>query len=199
MIKSIQELDLNKKYSYADYLTWQFNEYVELIKGKVFKMSPAPSRKHQSVAWNLTVQIGNYFKEKGCQAFFAPFDVKLVDHRKSTPNEQIFTVVQPDVFVVCDESKLNDQGCTGAPDWIIEIISPSTRKRDLETKYALYAESGVREYWVIQPNDDTVTVFILDDSGGRYQFKGLYPAEAEVSVQIFPDLTVNMRAVFGID
>ena len=87
--------------------------------------------------------------------------------------------------------------CTGAPDWIVEIISPSTRKRDLETKYELYEESGVREYWVIHPNDQTVNVFVLDESG-QYQFKGLYPGEAEVTVHIFPDLKVDLKAVFEL-
>ena len=122
MITDIKQLNLNNFYSYADYLTWRFAERVELIKGKIFKMSPAPSLLHQQVSTALMVQIGRYMTNNPCQVFHAPFDVRLPI--KSTSDEKIDTVLQPDITVVCDESKLDAKGCNGAPDLVVEIISP---------------------------------------------------------------------------
>ena len=128
-ITQLSQLDLNAEYSYADYLTWLFDETVELIKGKIL-MNPAPNFNHHYISKNFLVDIGYFLKGKPCQVFHAPFDVRLYDRKKSiVANQDIFTVVQPDLSVICDSHKLDSQGCLGAPDWIIEIISPSSAKK----------------------------------------------------------------------
>ncbi|HQU57871.1 MAG: Uma2 family endonuclease [Phaeodactylibacter sp.] len=194
-ITDLDQLDLNGIYSYADYLSWHFQERVELIKGKIFKMSPAPSRQHQRIAMELTKQIGLYLEGKICQAYFAPFDVRLFDSRKATKeNEQIHTVVQPDICVICDLSKLDDRGCLGAPDWIIEILSPGNNKNELDNKFRLYEENGVQEYWLVHPSDQTVVVFDLKE--GAYQLRKLYASDDAITVGVFPEFTIDLEKVF---
>ncbi|OWY26127.1 Uma2 family endonuclease, partial [Sphingobacteriales bacterium UPWRP_1] len=185
MITDIAAIDPNSCYSYADYLQWTFEEQLELIKGKIFKMSPAPNRRHQQISGELAKQIAVYLHKSNCKIYHAPFDVRLPDKKKSSPDNQIFTVVQPDICIICDPAKLDERGCLGAPDFIIEIVSPATIKKDLNEKYRLYEESGVREYWIVQPNDQTVTVFTLSEAG-QYQLRKIYSASEEVPVNIFP-------------
>ena len=160
MITDISLLDTNKTYTYANYITWQFKERIELIKGKLFKMSPAPARRHQGISVELSTQFHNYLKKKGCKSYSAPFDVRFP---KGEDDEQTFTVVQPDICVICDKSKLDDRGCVGAPDLIVEILSPATAKKDVKDKFQLYEESGVKEYWIVSPENKLVDVFILKD------------------------------------
>jgi Uma2 family endonuclease len=126
------DLDLSKSYTYADYLTWDFPERLELLLGKIFPMSPAPSTGHQDISSTLMGQIIQYFKNRGCKVFSAPFDVRLPSPSERKKPEYIDTVVQPDLCVVCDLSKLDKRGCLGPPDWIIEIMSPSTSKKDAQ-------------------------------------------------------------------
>ncbi|MEB2786074.1 Uma2 family endonuclease [Algoriphagus persicinus] len=152
-------------YSYADYLTWEIDEMVELIKGKVFRSAAAaPRRKHQEVAGLLHSRFLIHLDGKNCKVFIAPFDVRLPV--KSKKNEEIFTVVQPDICVVCDRSKLDDAGCVGAPDLIVEVLSPGNNKKELRNKYEVYEESGVNEYWVIHPEEETLIINKLID--GNY-------------------------------
>jgi len=133
----VKEPDLAfNNYSYADYLSWTMDEMVEIIKGKVFKMSPAPKKNHQKISWNLSREIGVHLKNKKYQAFSAPFDVRLPV--KSRKNEDIFTVVQPDICIICDLEKLDDAGCVGAPDIIIEILSKGNNKKELKNKYEVF-------------------------------------------------------------
>ena len=147
IITQLSQLDLNKTYSYADYLTWRFDETVELIKGKIMLMSPAPSVRHQRISMNLSGSLFNFFKRKQCQVFAAPLDVRLYDRKKSIlASQDIHTVVQPDLCVICNPEILDEQGCNGAPDWIIEILSKGNSKREMQIKYQLYAESGVQEF-----------------------------------------------------
>lgn len=134
MITKLSDLDFSKSYTYADYLTWQFDEMVELIKGKVYNMSPAPARKHQSVAGNLYVEFAIFLKRKPCKVYSAPFDVRLT---KINEDKKTTTVIQPDICVVCDPSKLDTAGCVGAPDLIVEILSPSTSDKDVRVKFDL--------------------------------------------------------------
>lgn len=150
------------KYSYADYLRWDMHEMVEIIKGKVFKWTAAPSRIHQDVARELTTTINLFLKGKPCIVYAAPFDVRLPS--KSIKDEDIFTVVQPDISVICDKSKLDDAGCIGAPDLIVEILSPSNNKKELQNKYEVYLESGVKEYWILQPIGQTLLIYTLSNS-----------------------------------
>ena len=194
MITDINQLDLEKRYTYSDYLTWKFDDMVELIRGKIFKMSPAPNLYHQTVSGNLYIIIGSYLKGKKCQAFHAPFDVRLP---VPPPPENITTVVQPDICVVCDDSKLDIQGCKGAPDWIIEILSPATSKKDLNEKFDIYENAGVPEYWVVHPTDGTVIPFCLKE--GKYETVRTKPFTVgdKVPVSIFHDLKVDLDEVFN--
>jgi Uma2 family endonuclease len=153
-ITQLSQLDLTKTYSYADYLTWQFDEAVELIKGKIMLMSPAPNVEHQRIERKLLVAIDWHLKGKKCEIFPAPFDVRLYDRKKSLlTSKDIHTVVQPDLCVMCNPDILDKQGCNGAPDWIIEILSKGNSKQEMQIKYELYAKSGVMEYWIVYPND----------------------------------------------
>jgi len=131
-ITQLSQLDPNGTYSYADYLTWQLEESVELIKGKIMAMSPAPNVKHQRIALKLLRPIDNYFLHKSCEVFIAPFDVKLYDRRKSLlTDREAFSVVQPDLCVICDKDKLTEQGCDGAPNWIIEVLSSGNSREEV--------------------------------------------------------------------
>jgi len=195
-ITDLSQLDLNGTYSYADYLTWQFNERVELIKGKISLMCPAPNVQHQQLSVYLTGMLFIYFQRKSCHLFAAPFDVSLYDRRKSIlQNKDIFTVVQPDICVICDESKLDKQGCNGAPDWIIEIISKSTAKKDAKTKYELYAENGVKEYWLVYPAEQIIQQFVLNEETAQYQLINLY-ADETASSFLFPNLEIDLMQLF---
>jgi len=197
-ITQLSDLDLEKTYSYADYLTWRFEETVELIRGKISLMCPAPNIKHQSISRNLLVEIGYYLKNKPCKVFDAPFDVRLYDRKKSVlANKDIYTVVQPDLCVICDENKLDIRGCLGAPDWIIEILSKSTAQKDTQTKFQLYQEAGVKEYWLVYPYEATVSQFVLNDETGRYQLLAMFSKRDNVTSFLFPELTINLQEVFA--
>ena len=194
IITDITELDLNGTYTYADYLLWQFKERVELIKGKIFKMSPAPSTQHQKISGKLHLRIGGFFENHYCQAFFAPFDVRLPKKGQSLTDQKIYTVVQPDLCVICDESKLDERGCLGAPDLIVEILSPGNSKTEMLNKFELYQESGVREYWLVEPSQNAVLVYVLNDAG---EYVGLKPAVESVQSTIFPDLKIDLSQIFN--
>lgn len=193
----LSQLDLDGIYSYADYLTWRLNVAVELIKGKIVKMSPAPGSRHQRLSWQLSGALFIFFKNKNCQAFAAPFDVRLYDRKKSiVANREIYSVVQPDLCVICDKSKIDAKGCLGAPDWIIEILSRGNSKKDMQLKYALYQESGVKEYWLVYPGEQAVHQFVLDDAAGQYQLLNMYGNDDIAIPQLFPDCQIDLREVF---
>ena len=160
-VYKLSDLDLNKSYTYADYLMWKFNERVELIKGKIFTMSPAPNTNHLQISRSLNRILDHFFHNNKCQLFYAPFDVVL---SKTKDDKKIRTVVQPDLGVICDLSKLDETKCNGAPDLVIEILSPGNSKKEMKIKYELYEENGVKEYWVIDPEHESVSVFILNKS-----------------------------------
>jgi len=188
------QLDLNKRYTYADYLTWFDDIRRELIDGFVKLMSPAPRRVHQEVSSNLNSLLWNYLRRKKCKVYHAPFDVRLPENGDNEASKT-YTVVQPDLCVVCEVSKLDDKGCLGAPDFIIEIVSQGNSKHDVETKFNLYQKHAVREYWIVHPHDQTVNVFVLDNNG-KYQFGGLYAKGTTVKVNIFDDLFIDLSEVF---
>ena len=193
-ITDISQLDPNQTYTYADYLGWRFTEYVELIKGKLLRKMSAPTSEHQQVATNFTIEIGRYLKGKSCRVYAAPFDVRLL---RSTGNgdAQIKTVVQPDISVVCDRSKIDRRGCLGAPDWIIEIVSPSSLVLDTRTKFDLYAENGVREYWIAYPGEQIVTAYLLD-AEGQYELTGTYSEPGPMPSGCLPALAVEWTDIF---
>ncbi|HEV7347903.1 Uma2 family endonuclease [Telluribacter sp.] len=194
-ITDLSQLDLDGTYSYADYLTWQFQERVELLRGKIQKMTPAPSVRHQRISARLHLQMGNLFRDNQCQLFYAPFDVRLYNRKKSKKaSKDIFTVVQPDLCVICDETKLDEQGCNGAPDLVIEILSPGNTKREMSEKYELYEEAGVREYWLVEPNDEIVLIYVLNE---QERYIGLQPATEVVQSAIFSGLRIELAEVFA--
>lgn len=184
--------EYGKVYTYADYLKFEYDELVEIIKGKVFRMSPAPKSYHQEISSNLNVLIGNYFWRRECKVFAAPFDVVL-PIRNEKKNSST-TVVQPDLCVICDLNKLDEAGCFGPPDWIIEILSDSTSKKDLNDKYEVYEECGVKEYWIVMPKEKLVEVFVLVD--GKYQRIKTYTQDETVSPSGFPELLIPLIDVF---
>ncbi len=192
IITDINQLDLSKSYTYADYLTWQFDEMVEIIKGKIFKMSPAPSTKHQDISVNLTRELSVFLKKKPCKLFAAPFDVRFL---KNIEDKTITTVTQPDLCVICDPAKIDERGCVGAPDFIIEILSPATKSKDIHEKFDLYQEFGVSEYWIVDPLSQIVDVFLLKD--GNYQLKGKYTNDDKIEVHTLPGLEIELNDIFG--
>ncbi len=192
MITDLSQLDLNKKYSYADYLTWRFKEAVELIKGKLFILSPAPASWHQKIVGNLHGYIWNYFQKGQCNVYLAPFDVRLVKNKKS--DSEIYTVVQPDICVICEDAKIDERGCIGAPDLIIEILSPYTAKKDMNEKYNLYEENGVQEYWVVFPDTKAINQYFLKD--GQYDFIDPLFMGQNITSTVFPDLTIELKDIF---
>lgn len=192
-ITSINQLDLNGTYSYADYVTWRFEQMVEIIKGKLFIMSPAPASWHQSISSGLSAYILPYFLKQSCSAFVAPFDVRLIKEKKE--DKDILTVVQPDICVICDEKKIDERGCIGSPDWIIEILSPATAKKDYNEKFNLYQENGVKEYWIVNPDANVIDNYILDEYG-IYQQQELFAQSQIVHPHLFPELEIDLNWVF---
>jgi Uma2 family endonuclease len=198
-ITQLSQLDLNATYSYADYINWTFDEAIELIKGKISLMSPAPNVKHQDISMNLTRPLSIYFQHKKCRVYAAPFDVRLYDRRKSIlASQDIHTVVQPDLCVICDLNKLDQQGCNGAPDWIIEILSKGNSKKEMQTKYQLYQESGVTEYWLVYPYEQAIHQFVLNEQG-IYQLKSMSADDDILNSAIFPDLSIDLSDIFTDD
>lgn len=191
-ITSLTQLDVaNGIYTYADYLLWKFKERVELFKGKIFEMS-APSPVHQEIAGNLYGEIYSVFKDKKCKLYSAPFDVRLSKKNES----QVYTVVQPDLCIICDLEKIDNKGCVGAPDLVVEILSPGNSKKEMKNKFELYEEAGVREYWIIDPERESISIYILQN--GKYI--GLAPVvEGEKVVShIFPNLEMDTKEIFRI-
>ena len=192
MITDISALDPQKTYTYADYLKWQFKERVELIKGKIYKMSPAPGRLHQKTSNILASEITWFLKGKSCELYTAPFDVRFPIGKEMN---KTFTVVQPDICIICDKSKLDEKGCLGAPDMIIEILSPKSAKKDIKDKFQLYEENGVREYWIISPENKVVDVFVLKEDK-KYHLIGKFADDDKVKVNIFDGLEINLADIF---
>jgi Uma2 family endonuclease len=195
-ITSLSQLDLTKQYTYADYVLWKFSERVELLKGYLRQMA-APSRKHQTVSFRLGLTLGNFFKGHTCQIFHAPFDVRLPKKNPiGTKPKDIYTVVQPDICVICDLSKLDDAGCLGSPDLIVEILSPSNTKTDLFDKYKIYEEAGVKEYWIANPMENLIQQFILNDIIHKYELINVVTTTEELTSHFFPMLVVNVAEIF---
>ena len=167
-IVQLNQLDLQGVYTYADYLLWQLKERVELLRGRIFSMSPAPSRRHQEVIGDLYWLLVNFFKQCtdncDCRVYLSPFDVRLP--RQGREDNQIDTVVQPDICVICDPDKLDDRGAIGAPDLVIEVLSAHNSKKDLKDKYEIYQQAGVPEYWIVYPEERSVSVYVLQQ--GKY-------------------------------
>lgn len=194
-VTDINQLDPEATYTYADYMQWKFEEYVELFRGKLMRMSPAPLREHQWIAGNIFSRIKNHLRKKACQVYMAPFDVRL-PKRAVVADEAVYTVVQPDVCIICDPAKLDRHGCIGAPDTIIEILSKGNLDRDLKKKFDLYEEHGVPEYWIVAPGIQNVTVYQLN-AGGKYELRAEYSDEgAMIPVASLPGFSITWDEIF---
>ncbi len=188
----VEEPSANYGYTYADYLQWKIEERIELFKGRILKLS-APNRIHQHVSGNLYFTIHQFLKGKKCQVYSAPFDVRLPVQNRKKDNE-VTTVVQPDICVICDETKLDDRGCCGAPDLVVEILSPGNSQKEVRLKFDIYEEAGVKEYWLIHPVEQTVIAYTLHENafgGGKMYAPGdiLY----STSIQ---GLSIDMNEIF---
>ena len=192
-ITSLSQLDPEGSYTYADYLLWKFEERLEILKGKIAQMA-APNRAHQRISGNLFLMFGTALWRNQCKVYAAPFDVRLTrQHPKQ--NKEVTTVVQPDLCVICDPTKLDDRGCIGAPDLIVEILSPGNSRKEMKDKFEIYEENGVTEYWVVLPEFQTIQVYRLNEQG---HYIGLPPAVSGeiLKTSIIPNLEVNVGEVF---
>ena len=193
MAQAKRKAKTEKTFTYADYCTWPETVCCELIDGVVFDMTPGPVRQHSLISGNLFRQLRNFFEGKANEVHAAPFDVRLP--KKNERDEEIDTVVQPDIVVVCDETKLDDKGCRGAPDLVVEILSPSTASRDHITKKALYEKHGAKEYWVVSPTDRTLIVY-RQAPDGRFAEALLFADADVIKVTLFPGLEIDLQKVF---
>lgn len=185
-------LPRQETYTFADLLSWEGPERYELVQG-VPCLLAAPKRIHQEVLGGIYRQIGDYLEGKTCKAYVLPFAVRLFADAQ-TSREETDTVVEPDISVVCDQNKLDDYGCAGAPDLVIEVVSQSTQQRDRFTKYHLYEKAGVREYWIADPISKIVQVYLLEN--GRYENIGVYTQTDIVRVNVLKSCFVELSRVF---
>ena len=180
-----------RSFTYADYKEWELDEgeRYELIHGEAFAMS-GPNTQHQAILMAISTSFYNYFQGKPCKVFPAPYDVRLFYEEDESDD----TVVQPDIMVICDKSKIGPEGCRGAPDLIIEILSPSNTAIEMERKFKLYRRAGVQEYWVVDPENKGLTAYCFKD---REILTKIYGSADTVSVATFPDLSLNLEQVFA--
>ena len=183
-----------EKMTYGEYLTWPEGERWELISGVAYNMSPAPSPMHQRVLIALSAQLYHLSEGKSCAVYPAPFDVRLPE--KNERDTDISTVVQPDISIVCDASKIDRKGCKGAPDMVIEILSPATAKKDRQEKFRLYERHQVKTYWIVSPLDEIIEVFTLNQDG-KYGEADIYTADDRVPVSVFPGAEIDLAKVFS--
>ncbi|WP_163378943.1 Uma2 family endonuclease [Cyclobacterium sp. SYSU L10401] len=192
---TVKEPDLEyTNHSYADYLTWQMEEVVELIRGKIFKKAAAaPKRIHQKVSVELSYRLAGFLKGKICEVYSAPFDVRFP--KKSKEDKEIHDVVQPDICVICDTEKLDERGCIGAPDLIVEILSPGNSKVELKYKFNLYESNGVWEYWIIHPETQDLLIYSLVD--GKYIPSRLFTSGDVVESKVIKRFKLDLEEFFG--
>jgi Uma2 family endonuclease len=181
----------NKKYTYADYLTWSEEERWEIINGIPY-LQAAPTWQYQAVLLELARQFANYLQDKSCRVFTAPFDLRIPEANEK--DEETTNVVQPDIIIICDNSGLKKTGYYGVPELIIEVVSPSTGQKDKIEKFNLYEKAGVKEYWIVEPDEKVVMVFTLEE--GRYGRPQMYSEEDKVKVSIFDNLVIELKPVF---
>lgn len=180
-----------KRCTYADMLEWDDTVRYELYDGEPVALA-SPSRTHQRISMDLSRQLSTYLLGKSCEVYHAPFDVRLFE-QEGDPPENVDDVVQPDIFVVCDKSKIDERGCKGAPDLVIEILSPSTQLLDRTKKYWMYQKAGVKEYWVVNPWQRVVSVHTLEEG---YASPVVYSANAEIPVGVLENCTIDLTTVF---
>lgn len=182
------------RYTFADSLSWTEDEHIEIIHGELFMMA-TPSSRHQEISMAISAQLYNFLEGKSCKVYPAPFSVCLFAQDKDSP-ENIDTIVEPDISVVCDRNKIDNHGCKGAPDFIIEILSPSTRRHDRLVKLNLYQQAGVREYWIVDPEYNSVQVF-LPDTSGFFRIHEDYGQEDIARVNVLEGCFIDLERVFA--
>ena len=182
-------------YTYGDYRKWPDDQRWELIEGTAWNMSPAPMRYHQGISAELLRQIKNHADNTRCKVYAAPFDV-LLPGVGEIEEDDVTSVVQPDISVICDPERLTDKGCTGAPNWVVEILSPSTSKKDFNNKMTLYEKHGVREYWIVDPGNKFVHVYLLNDDDAYPDAPEIYLADAIVPCAVLEGLKIDLSRVF---
>ncbi|HLC16612.1 MAG TPA: Uma2 family endonuclease [Thermodesulfovibrionia bacterium] len=190
----LPQLKQDSKYTYADYLAWDDEHKWEIIDGELYDMSPSPFDEHQAISWELSWQIQNYLKGRECIGRAAPFDVRFADG--VADDNKIINVVQPDIVVICDRAKIDRRGCIGAPDFIIEITSPSTAYKDHTIKLALYELNKVKEYWIVDPLNKIVTVYLLGKDG-KYAKPAIHDSKVKLKVTTLSELKIDLNAVFA--
>lgn len=189
-------IDLSDRYTYRQYCEWPDTERWELIDGIAWSMSPAPARRHQDICGSLFRQFSNFLEGTPCRIYFSPFDLLLPEANEA--DDWVDTVVQPDLVLICNRDILTDYGARGVPDLIIEILSPSTARKDTREKFLLYEKKGVPEYWIVDPVADIVTVF-KRGRDTRYGRPDIYGAEETIPVTILPGLAIILEPVFRKD
>ena len=182
------------RFTYADYLTWPEGERWELIDGVAYAMAPAPTRVHQKLLLALARQVADALEGSTCEVYIAPFDVRLPKGEEA--DEAVDTVVQPDLVVICDPAKLDDRGCRGAPDWIVEVLSPSSARHDLIRKRALYERVGVREVWFVHPVDEVATLY-RQQAPGRFGPPEIIELAGETAVTCLPEVVIDWAKALG--
>lgn len=175
------------RHNYREYRQWPEDVRHELIDGEAYLMAPAPSTEHQRITGDLFRQIANALVGRRCEAFIAPFDVRLPKNNEA--DDDIETVVQPDVTVVCDPAKIDSKGCRGAPDWIIEVLSPRTAAHDQTVKLSAYERAGVKEVWLVHPTDRIVMVYQLENA--RYGRPAISEMVGELVAQSVPEVQID--------
>ena len=183
------------RYTFADCLTWSENERIEIINGEAVMMAP-PTRIHQEILMELSRQLANFLEGKKCKVYPAPFAVRLFEKDGDTP-EDVDTMVEPDISVVCDHDKLDKHGCKGAPDLVVEVLSPSTQRHDRLVKLDLYQRAGVREYWIVDPDSSTVQVFMLKN--GYLHPHEVYSEKDIAKVNVLDGCFIELSKVFPSD
>ena len=177
-----------EQYTFADVLTWDEGENIEIISGKAFMMA-TPSRIHQKISMELSRQLANFLERKSCEVYPAPFSVRLFEQDGDSP-ENVDTAVEPDISVVCDRSKLDKHGCKGAPDWIIEVVSPGNRRMDYYTKLFKYRTASVKEYWIVDDERNLVIVYdFQNNSAANFTFSD------DIPVCIYPEFHINLSSL----
>lgn len=185
--------ETKERYTFADYLEWEEAEHTELIDGIPMMMAP-PLRIHQEISGELFRQLANHLDGEKCEVYSAPFGVRLFARKEDKP-EDIHDVVEPDITIVCDPDKLDKYGCKGAPDMVIEVLSPSTKRHDRLVKLNLYQRAGVREYWIVNPEECSVQVLLLN---GEYLVHHEEYGQSDLAkVNILDDCQIDLNKVFS--
>lgn len=182
------------RYCYADYRSWPEELRGELIGGVFYDMSPAPSVPHQRAVGGIYEQLKRQLRGKTCRPFIAPIDVLLGAGEESVDATE--DVVQPDVLVVCDPAKIGERFIRGAPDFVAEVLSPSTAGKDQVAKLALYEAAGVREVWLLHPVDRVLTIYTRPEPGARYGRPQVLVAEGRARLAILPEVEIDLDEVF---